>query len=238
MTAIAHPYSYAYAEHHHTSPSWETKRRCSTSSCTSSSAAAIEPTNNPSRPPAHAAATTVSSKHPDVAQYPSTRDAKRSISFNVGSRYQVLDVIGEGAYGIVCSAIYKPTGTKVAIKKIQPFDHQMFALRTLRELKLLKYFQECEVSENIISIIDIVKPPTYDAFSEVYLIQELMETDLHRVIRTQELSDDHGELDSIHRSSRWIFADHHVFVLQLNTLPTRPFAPSRRCTLPMSSTAT
>jgi mitogen-activated protein kinase 1/3 len=116
-----------------------------------------------------------------------------NIRFNVGNRYRVCDVIGEGAYGIVCSAIHRATGQKVAIKKIQPFEHQMFALRTLRELKLLRYFQECDVSENIISILDIVKPASYDVFQEVYLIQELMETDLHRVIRTQKLSDDHGE---------------------------------------------
>lgn len=116
---------------------------------------------------------------------------KNAISFKVGSKYKVCEIIGEGAYGVVCSAIHRATGQKVAIKKIQPFDHQMFALRTLRELKLLRFFQECDVSENIISILDIIKPATYEEFTEVYLVQELMETDLHRVIRTQELSDDH-----------------------------------------------
>jgi mitogen-activated protein kinase 1/3 len=75
----------------------------------------------------------------------------------------------------------------VAIKKITPFDHSMFCLRTLREMKLLRYFNH----ENIISILDIQKPRSYETFTEVYLIQELMETDMHRVIRTQELSDDH-----------------------------------------------
>ncbi|GAA99335.1 hypothetical protein E5Q_06030 [Mixia osmundae IAM 14324] len=117
----------------------------------------------------------------------------RRVRFNVGSKYQVREIIGEGAYGVVCSAYHKPTGTRVAIKKIQPFDHTMFALRTLRELKLLKYFQEQNVSENIISIIDIIKPSTIDSFKEVYIIQELMETDLHRVIRTQDLSMSHIE---------------------------------------------
>lgn len=43
----------------------------------------------------------------------------------------------------------------------------------------------------IISIVDIIKPTSLANFKEVYLIQELMETDLHRVIRTQALSDDH-----------------------------------------------
>lgn len=43
----------------------------------------------------------------------------------------------------------------------------MFCLRTLREMKLLRYFNH----ENIISILDIQKPRNYETFSEVYLIQ-------------------------------------------------------------------
>ena len=43
----------------------------------------------------------------------------------------------------------------------------MFCLRTLREMKLLRYFNH----ENIISILDIQKPLNYDHFTEVYLIQ-------------------------------------------------------------------
>lgn len=85
------------------------------------------------------------------------------------------------------SALHIASQRKVAIKRITPFDHSMFALRTLREIRLLLHFRH----ENIISILDILKPPSLELFREVYLVQELMETDLHRVIRTQELSDDH-----------------------------------------------
>ncbi|KAK9765492.1 mitogen activated protein kinase [Basidiobolus ranarum] len=113
--------------------------------------------------------------------------AQRLKSFNVGEQYELLSLVGEGAYGVVCSAIHKPSGQKVAIKKITPFDHSMFCLRTLREIKLLKYFNH----ENIISVLDITRPESMEKFNEVYLIQELMETDMHRVIRTQDLSDDH-----------------------------------------------
>lgn len=129
-------------------------------------------------------------------------------NFSIGRHYQLLDVIGEGAYGIVwyrillslslrnftthldsrcSSAVHLPSQRKVAIKRITPFDHSMFCLRTLREIKLLRHFNH----ENIISILDILQPANLDDFKEVYLVQELMETDLHRVIRTQTLSDDH-----------------------------------------------
>lgn len=70
------------------------------------------------------------------------------------------------------SAIHKPSGQKVAIKKITPFDHSMFCLRTLREMKLLRYFNH----ENIISILDIQRPRNYEGFNEVYLIQVGMHT--------------------------------------------------------------
>ena len=85
------------------------------------------------------------------------------------------------------SAVHLPSQRKVAIKRITPFDHSMFCLRTLREIKLLRHFNH----ENIIAILDILQPTNLDDFKEVYLVQELMETDLHRVIRTQTLSDDH-----------------------------------------------
>lgn len=44
----------------------------------------------------------------------------------------------------------------------------MFALRTLRELKLLRFFAENQVSENLITVVDLIKPPSYDAFQEVF----------------------------------------------------------------------
>ncbi|EPQ66179.1 Bgt-711 [Blumeria graminis f. sp. tritici] len=98
---------------------------------------------------------------------PNPTTGSRKISFNVSEQYDIQDVVGEGAYGVVCSALHKPTGQKVAIKKITPFDHSMFCLRTLREMKLLRYFNH----ENIISILDIQKPRSFDSFTEVYLIQ-------------------------------------------------------------------
>lgn len=137
------------------------------------------------------------------------------ISFNVSDHYQVLEVVGEGAYGVVCSAIHKPSQQKVAIKKIIPFERTMFCLRTLRELKLLKHFNH----ENIISILDIQIPYSFDTFKEVYLIQELMETDLHRVIRTQRLSDDHCQY-FVYQTLRALKALHSANVLHRDLKPS------------------
>ncbi|KAG1163011.1 hypothetical protein G6F36_013858 [Rhizopus arrhizus] len=139
----------------------------------------------------------------------------RLSQFNGGDQYEVVDVVGEGAYGVVCSAVHKPTGQMVAIKRILPFDHAMFSLRTLREIKLLKYFNH----ENIISILDIMKPKSLDDFTEVYLIQELMETDMHRVIRTQDLSDDHCQYFT-YQTLRALKAMHSANVLHRDLKPS------------------
>lgn len=139
----------------------------------------------------------------------------RRVQFNVGEAYDIIDVVGEGAYGVVCSAVHKPTGQKVAIKKITPFDHSMFCLRTLREMKLLRYFNH----ENVISILDITKPASFERFTEVYLIQELMETDMHRVIRSQDLSDDHCQY-FIYQTLRALKAMHSANVLHRDLKPS------------------
>ncbi|CEG71452.1 Putative Mitogen-activated protein kinase [Rhizopus microsporus] len=141
--------------------------------------------------------------------------AARLKHFNGGDQYDVVDIVGEGAYGVVCSAVHKPTGQMVAIKRILPFDHAMFCLRTLREIKLLKYFNH----ENIISILDIMKPKSIDDFTEVYLIQELMETDMHRVIRTQDLSDDHCQYFT-YQTLRALKAMHSANVLHRDLKPS------------------
>lgn len=102
-------------------------------------------------------------------------------------------------------------------------------------MKLLRYFNH----ENIISILDIQKPRNYDTFTEVYLIQvrfeparksskvnpllnplqELMETDMHRVIRTQDLSDDHCQY-FIYQTLRALKAMHSANVLHRDLKPS------------------
>jgi len=108
--------------------------------------------------------------------------------FYVGPRYTDLNYIGEGAYGMVVSALdNERAGSRVAIKKISPFEHQTYCQRTLREIKILTRFDH----ENIIDIRDIIRAPTIDQMKDVYIVQCLMDSDLYKLLKTQRLSNDH-----------------------------------------------
>ena len=109
--------------------------------------------------------------------------------FIVDERYEYIKQIGVGAYGVVISCYDKKTNKNVAIKKVgNAFEDLIDAKRIVREIKLLRYFKH----DNIISLIDIQKPPQRTGFEDIYIITDLMETDLHRVIYSrQELTDDH-----------------------------------------------
>ncbi|CAI0545355.1 unnamed protein product [Linum tenue] len=97
--------------------------------------------------------------------------------------------IGRGAYGIVCSVLNSETNEMVAMKKIaNAFDNHMDAKRTLREIKLMRHLDH----ENVIGIRDVVPPPLRREFNDVYIATELMDTDLHQIIRSnQGLSEEH-----------------------------------------------
>merc|ERR550517_1268676 len=90
----------------------------------------------------------------------------RGHTFLVGPRYAGLQYIGEGAYGMVVSALDTASNTKVAIKKISPFEHQTYCQRTLREIKILNRLKH----ENIIDIRDILRPPTIETLKDVYIV--------------------------------------------------------------------
>ena len=76
------------------------------------------------------------------------------------------------------SAIDTQTGTTVAIKKIMnAMTSSIKCKQTLREIKMMKLFDH----ENITKILDIIPPtPNKVEFDDLYLVEDLMETDLHR----------------------------------------------------------
>ncbi|EDQ92556.1 uncharacterized protein MONBRDRAFT_13771 [Monosiga brevicollis MX1] len=111
--------------------------------------------------------------------------------FRLDPRFSPDRVIGSGAYGMVCSALDSVSRKKVAIKKISSaFTMIQVAKRTLREIKLLKHFH---AHPNIVSILTIQRPPATTAdFKDLYVVLELQECDLHRIIHSdQPLSEAH-----------------------------------------------
>ncbi|EGB11667.1 hypothetical protein AURANDRAFT_36332 [Aureococcus anophagefferens] len=118
-----------------------------------------------------------------------TFPARADRDVDVDVRYNVLDVVGQGAYGVVCAAHDEVAGEAVAIKKISnAFEHATYTKRTLREIRLLRLLQH----DNVIRLRTLLPPVKSDGFKDLYIISDLMETDLSSVIKSpQPLSDDH-----------------------------------------------
>jgi len=90
-------------------------------------------------------------------------------------------LLGQGSYGAVCSAVHKPTGKKVAIKKMDGvFEDEVDCKRILREIDLLRKLQH----PYVIRIYDVIEPKNHDSFDTLYVVLELAESDLKKVIKS------------------------------------------------------
>jgi mitogen-activated protein kinase 1/3 len=137
------------------------------------------------------------------------------ISLEVRDAFDIQRVLSESAHRVVYSAVHRSSGENVVIKVLRPFDHFTLCMRTLREVKLLRFFSH----PNIISILDIEKPRDYESFTEIYLIQEPMDSDLHKIVRTRELSNDHCR-HFIWQTLRALRAIHFAGVLHRDLQPS------------------
>lgn len=109
-------------------------------------------------------------------------------SFQIDDKYRLMKVMGHGAYGVVISVKDQNTGQEYAIKKCHKvFEYPEDAKRILREMKLMRTFDH----PNVIHMVDLI-PPEGPTFEDVYIVQDLMDTDLRRIIESpQQLSLDH-----------------------------------------------
>ncbi|CAM9812898.1 unnamed protein product [Ascophyllum nodosum] len=108
-------------------------------------------------------------------------------TFRVDPRYSGLKAVGKGSFGIVCSALDSKQGKRVAIKKIHPMaSHVVDAKHVLREVRLMRYLG---VHPNIVTLEDLFVREHHD---ELYIVMELLDSDLHRIIQSpQPLGDAH-----------------------------------------------
>ena len=111
------------------------------------------------------------------------------IKFTIEEKYEFIKQIGLGSFSAVCSCYDRKDNRNVAIKKVtNAFDDLEDARHILREIKLLSFFDH----DNIVTLLDVAKPENKLNYNDVYVITDLMETDLHRVIYSrQELTDEH-----------------------------------------------
>lgn len=108
------------------------------------------------------------------------------IETHILERYNIIQKLGKGAYGIVWKAEDKQTKKIIALKKVyDAFQNSTDAQRTYREVM---YLQHLNGHENIIRLLSIIRANNN---KDLYLVFDLMETDLHIVIRAKILKQIH-----------------------------------------------
>ena len=129
-------------------------------------------------------------------------------SFNIRPRYEPEKIIGYGAYGIVIQAKDTEKDQVVAIKKLNKIEDIVDLKRNLREIKCMRMLKH----ESILNLKRVIHiQDSSKEIGEIYLITELMETDLHRILKSeQELTDDHAQyfLYYLLRALKYIHSDY------------------------------
>jgi len=91
-------------------------------------------------------------------------------------RYQKLEKLGEGTYGVVYKARDKTNNNIIALKKIRlEAEDEGVPCTAIREISLLKELQH----PNVVGLLDVVHQYTADK-SRLYLVFEYLERDLKR----------------------------------------------------------
>ena len=140
------------------------------------------------------------------------------MSFVTTKNYAVRKAVGQGAYGLVCSGRIVDSGKLVALKKIpKAFEDTVDCKRLLREIKILRHFKH----DNVLGLLDILPPPGSEAkgWKDVYIVSELMDTDLHYIIHSkQPLTDEHFKY-FLYQILRGVHAIHTAHVLHRDLKP-------------------
>lgn len=96
---------------------------------------------------------------------------------NLGRNFDFIRIIGFGAYGLVCEYLDRALDCRVAVKKILKVDGVCEARRLLREIIFLNKLRH----QKIVSLLKVLYG-SFDSGFELYLIMELMDSDLHSLL--------------------------------------------------------
>jgi serine/threonine protein kinase len=160
----------------------------------------------------------------------SSNDKSKSSMWQISKRYECIEVIGRGSYGVCMKALDKISSSHVAVKRMEIiFDEVINAKRAYREIRILRHLNH----PSIVSLVDVVSPVVEGTISKglktrsgskdskglddmlhndgsskhtsghhhvpiprnlghVYLVFEHMDTDLSKIIKSNQfLSDEH-----------------------------------------------
>jgi len=142
-------------------------------------------------------------------------DVDAKVKFKVPKQLEFIKKVGSGAYGTVASFKDPSTNQKLAVKKITDAFHDLVdGKRILREVKLLRSFNH----DNIISILDMYPPDSPD-FDDIYIVTDLMETDLHRVIYSKQVLNEEHHQYFVYQIMRGLLYLHSANVLHRDLKP-------------------
>lgn len=110
--------------------------------------------------------------------------------FEIYAKYEIVKLIGRGAFGVVVAAYDVVHGGAFAIKKISDFARtSKLAVLSFREIKLMHILGQHPA---ILGIHELHIPSCYSTFRDLYIVQPLMETDLCSLIHSRvPISDEH-----------------------------------------------
>eukprot|EP00954_Amorphochlora_amoebiformis_P007309 567952-Amorphochlora_amoeboformis.AAC.1 len=104
------------------------------------------------------------------------------IVYTLDERYKLERLLGKGSFGSAASGVDQLSNRKIAVKRVTNFfDNSYIAKRVLKEVSILRHLVK---HPNVVSLVDFYLEPKRD-FQVCYIIFELMETDLQRVLASK-----------------------------------------------------
>ena len=115
-------------------------------------------------------------------------NSSEEVESHIYKKFEILQKLGKGAYGIVWKVMDKQSKKIMALKKVfEAFHNSTDAQRTFREVMILR---ELSDHDNIVKLLNVIKAENN---KDLYLVFDFMETDLHAVIKASILKKVHKQ---------------------------------------------